>query len=138
MIRTTDHLSRPGRIPGRLWWTAGLLALVAAACAPAYRQGPQPSWTEERSALEDAERRLHQQERLLYAPRTETERDCPRACNLVANICGLADRICAIAARYPEDRGTGARCQDGRARCRHARDAISGCGCESGAAGTPP
>ena len=111
--------------------------LAASACAPEIRSVQQRTVTsqdarEDRHDLEDTEARLHQQERELYAPRAETNHDCPQTCALVVNICGLADRICTIAGRLREDPGTAARCQDGRARCRKARAATKACGCEDG------
>ena len=108
-------------------------ALALAGCAPEIRSIQQRTATgEDRHDLEDSEARLHQQERELYAPRAETNRDCPQTCALVVNICGLADRICTIAGRLREDPGTAARCQDGRARCRKAREATKACACEAG------
>jgi hypothetical protein len=114
------------------WLTvaACAFALAYAGCASDLRSVQQRTATSEaRHDLEDTEARLHQQKRELYASKGETARDCPNTCALVVNICGLADRICTIAARIPEDPGTGARGQDGRARCRKARAATKACGC---------
>jgi hypothetical protein len=73
---------------------------------------------------------LRRAEGELGAARAQAAPDCTRACTLVADICGLAEKICAIAARVPPDDPVAARCADGRARCARARnDTADRCGC---------
>jgi hypothetical protein len=47
----------------------------------------------------------------------------------IRKVCALADRICAIASRYPPADSVSARCADGRARCQRAREKTAGCSC---------
>lgn len=58
--------------------------------------------------------------------------DCASACEGGERLCALSERICGIADRHPDDAEIGARCTDGRERCRIARERIaSACGCGS-------
>ena len=50
--------------------------------------------------------------------------DCPRAELLRGQICDLAERICGIADRHPEDPTLAARCHDARGRCEKARGRV--------------
>jgi len=58
--------------------------------------------------------------------------DCASACEGGERLCALSDRICGIADRHPDDAEIGARCTDGRERCRIARARLAAaCGCGS-------
>jgi hypothetical protein len=55
--------------------------------------------------------------------------DCPRACEHLAALCDLAERICSLAVQEP-DREVDGQCADGRARCTKARErAQTACTC---------
>ena len=76
---------------------------------------------EEHAALRDAEREL---EHALAA------RVCGDACDAGQRVCALKDRICAIAARHPEDVEIGARCTDGSERCERVSARLAAeCAC---------
>ncbi|MDD9968099.1 MAG: hypothetical protein OXR73_17815 [Myxococcales bacterium] len=47
--------------------------------------------------------------------------DCLEAADIVGRICELAERICAIAARHPQDTRVQAQCDDGRRACEGGR-----------------
>lgn len=47
--------------------------------------------------------------------------DCDRTRSLTRNICELAERICTLATRRPEDARIDALCRDDRERCERAR-----------------
>jgi hypothetical protein len=56
--------------------------------------------------------------------------DCGRACEHLASLCELAERICALA-QEDEDADIGEQCTDGRARCKSARErAVAACSCK--------
>ena len=58
--------------------------------------------------------------------------DCASACEGGERLCALSERICGIADRHPHDAEIGARCTDGRERCRIARERLAtACGCAS-------
>jgi hypothetical protein len=55
--------------------------------------------------------------------------DCDRACEHLAALCQLAERICALAVQEP-DEALQSQCRDGRDRCERARArAASSCEC---------
>jgi len=123
---------------GRGGWLVGaaLVAAVTFGCAAA----PPPRSEErhpttvsggDRRAIDEAEVAMRRADDELNAPRATTAPDCPRACELAANVCALAQRICEIAARYPAEDPVSRRCADGRLRCGRARAAVvPTCGCD--------
>ena len=62
-------------------------------------------------------------------PRPPRAPDCARVCQLVGNICAMAQKICGIAVRHPEGDPIAADCVDARARCQHARESATACAC---------
>lgn len=52
--------------------------------------------------------------------------DCGRARELRDRICDLAERICQISGRHPEDGEVRERCSDGRSRCERATGSVGG------------
>jgi hypothetical protein len=115
---------------------AALLAVTAVACAAAPsdrridRGRPSAATEVERREIDDDAANIRHSEAALGALRSEAAPDCPRACGLTANVCVLAERICAIAARYPPDDPVAAQCADGRSRCLRDREATAArCAC---------
>jgi len=51
--------------------------------------------------------------------------DCDQARLFRDNICGLADRICDIAARNPDYDDVAAQCRDGRERCERSESTFT-------------
>jgi hypothetical protein len=113
---------------------AGLAALLvvvalAACCAqvqpgrrlPEEERPPGPS-TAERAQIDEAEQALRRDQDELGRRDLQAAPDCARVCQLVGNICALAERVCRIAGRYPETDPVTARCTDDRARCARARE----------------
>jgi len=118
-----------------------VVALVALAdCAPSRREprvpaeeggppGPSPA---ERAQIDEAEQAMRRDEAELGSHGLQAAPDCARVCQLVGNICALAERICRIAGRYPETDPVAARCTDDRARCARAREeAKPRCACQA-------
>ncbi len=55
--------------------------------------------------------------------------DCGKACEHLAALCGLAERICGLALQEP-DAELEAHCKDGRERCERARTRVqAACTC---------
>ena len=115
---------------------AACLLMAACAAAPVREGGGPPRPPSAASAddlrhIDDAAQAMRAGEAELEAHRAEADQpSCARACLLQQNICGLAERICAIAASYPPGDPVAARCVDARARCGRARQAVaSRCSC---------
>jgi hypothetical protein len=109
---------------------AALLAGLLAACAT----GGSPSGAssvsaEERDEVEAVKEAIGAQGRALYAAQAAPAPDCARVCQLVGNICALAEKMCGIAAHYPEADPIATDCVDARGRCQHARDTATACAC---------
>jgi hypothetical protein len=115
---------------------AVLASVTALACAAAPQYGrpgaPSGVTSEDAQRLESAERDLAPAVRELDAAAVGPAQDCPRACTLAGTICQLAERICAIAGRYPADDPVAARCPDARTRCQRARAKTAACACAPG------
>jgi len=126
----------PSRSGGRCLVAAAIAALVSVGCAASgVRRSEEAHPTTlgggDRHAVDEAEAAMHRADDELTAARAVTGPDCPRACELAANVCALSERICAIAARYPVEDPVSRRCADGRARCARARAAVAArCGCD--------
>jgi hypothetical protein len=96
------------------------LSLLLAACAASRQPAP-----DERQQLEAARLQLAREEAELMGERAEARPlDCARARQLGDNICGLAERICALVARLPPDPGHANDCGDARTRCKAARERV--------------
>jgi len=112
---------------------AALLTLGCAAAPPPRSEEMRPTASAggDRRAVDEAEGALRRADDQLSAARIGATPDCPRACELAANVCALAERICVIAARYPAEDPVSRRCADGRMRCERARAAVvPTCGCD--------
>jgi hypothetical protein len=116
--------------------TAAACLLMAACAAAPGREGagarrPSAASADDLRHIDDAEQAMRTGAAELEAHRADSDQpSCARACLLQQNICGLAERICAIAAPYPADDPVAARCVDARARCGRARQAVaSRCSC---------
>lgn len=124
-----------GRRPGH-FLAAAIVALATIGCAAAPPQRSEdvpsaPTGGGDRGAVDQAEAALRRADEELTAARAGTTPDCPRACELAANVCALAERICVVAARYPAEDPLSGRCADGRVRCARARAAVvPTCGCD--------
>lgn len=96
-----------------------VLCLLLAGCA-AHR--PAAETATPMMTLPEHEQALAAEEARLEAAST----DCVRACELVGNICALAERICKLAGEPGPDRADLARrCDSARERCRRARDRVA-------------
>jgi hypothetical protein len=123
--------SRPcPRASGRGALVLAVLAALLAACATgASPSGASSVSAEDRDEVEAMKEAIGAQGRALYAAQAAPAPDCARVCQLVGNICALAQKICGIAARYPEGDPIVTDCVDARGRCQHARDTATACAC---------
>jgi hypothetical protein len=100
---------------------AALLLLLTAGCAtnPGVYERQEPADQARLTAQQELERSSHALDGLLAAEARPL--DCTRAAQLRDNICSLAERICTLGARPPEDPSA---CADARTRCKSARDRV--------------
>jgi hypothetical protein len=112
-----------------------LVALSTCACGTAHPPTGPPLPAAELESLATLGEALERVDRD-FAHSLEAAADCERACLFVGHICTLAERICAIAGRHPDDAPARARCRDARERCRHAHErAAARCRCPGPAPG---
>jgi hypothetical protein len=108
---------------------ASILAITLGlfGCASVSSDSAMPRRDEHRSAA--VQRELAKAEAELQILQASSAPDCPHVCRLVANICDLAQRICAMADEEGSEE-LRSRCRDGTLRCQRARAATAaGCGC---------
>jgi hypothetical protein len=109
-----------------------LLATLAFGCAtsgPSGGGGASAVSVEDRDHVDKLQEAIGVQGRQLFAAQAEANHDCARVCLLVGNICSLAEKVCAIAARYPATDPVALDCLDARSRCQRAREAAATCAC---------
>jgi hypothetical protein len=114
---------------GALVLTVLLAALLAACATGASPSGASSASAEERDEVEAVKEAIGAQGRALYAAQAAAAPDCARVCQLVGNICALAQKMCGIASHYPEGDPIATDCVDARGRCQHARDTATDCAC---------
>lgn len=103
---------------------APLLAVWLGACGAQPAPTATPLTVPERESLDALAAALGRVDLDLGQSFVGGEPDCNRACLLRGHICSLAERICAIAGRHPDDPQARERCRDARERCRRAQERV--------------
>jgi len=107
-----------------------ILALLGGACSAGKESVHAPDAETDSPRTSEIERAQQELARLdaeleaLLAPGAAATPDCPRACQLRAQICELTRRICTIAERDLADPELALACRDAEERCARAREMV--------------